>query len=348
MEILGHYDLGELVAFEKNERGFVNTSFAIETLADGVKTKRFFRKYKVGVKEEELLFEHSVIERLVAHGSPPVARLLKTREGKTFVMRTDAESPVFYAIFDFLTGDDRYTWVAPRCAHAELVSAARTLAQFHSAVSDLKPAGLRAEPRIADLLSQLSRDVTVFQSRSKHTAFDQCLIEHKDLIQESIAQTLGVLNEPEVRKLPQLVVHCDYHPGNLKFQGEQVSGLFDFDWSKIDARCFDVGLALWYFFAAWEGEHDGELRLELLEVFLKAYQEALLGIPGVGPMSPAELGYLPDMINAGNLYILNWTIQDYYHKDVDPQEYLVFLKHSVNFLKKFTLEHKQSILERLT
>jgi hypothetical protein len=30
MEVLGHYDLGELVEFEKNERGFVNTSFAYD------------------------------------------------------------------------------------------------------------------------------------------------------------------------------------------------------------------------------------------------------------------------------------------------------------------------------
>lgn len=348
MEVLGHYDLGELAAFEKNERGFVNTSFAIETLADGVRTRRFFRRYKVGVKEEELLFEHSVIERLVAQGSPPVARIAKTREGKTFVKRAGGEIPVFYAIFDFLPGDDRYTWVAPHCVHSELVSAAQVLAQFHSAVSDLKPAGLRAEPRIVDLLPQLSQYVAESQFRSKRTAFDQCLLEHKDLIQESVARMLDVLNKPEVRDLPQLVVHCDYHPGNLKFQGEQVSGLFDFDWSKIDARAFDVGLALWYFFASWDGERDGELLLEPLEVFVDAYQEAFLGMPGVGPLSSAELRHLPDMIAAGNLYILNWTIQDYYHKDVDPREYLVYLRHSVNFLKKFTLDRKQSILGRLT
>jgi len=335
IEVLSHYDLGELAEFEKNERGFVNTSFAIQTLADGVTTKRFFRKYKVGVKEEELLFEHSVVERLVACGSPPVARIARTRQGRTFVVRTEGENPVFYAIFDYLPGDDRYTWVAPHCTRTELVSAARVLAQFHSAVSDLLPAGKRSEARIAELLPQLSLYVAECLSRSKGSAFDQYLCEHQELIQESITQMLGVLNEPDVRELPQLVVHCDYHPGNLKFEGEQVSGLFDFDWSKIDARCFDVGLALWYFTAAWEGEHDGELRVDELETFLAAYQEALSSLLGIGPLSAIELKYLPDMIAAGNLYILNWTIQDYYHKDVDSQEYLVYLRHGVNFIKKY-------------
>ena len=335
MEVLGHYDLGELAEFERNERGFVNTSFAIQTLAGGVMTKRFFRKYKVGVKEEELLFEHSVVERLVAHGSPPVARIARTREGKSFVMRTEGDDRVFYAIFDYLPGDDRYTWVAPRCTRSELVSAAQVLAQFHSAVSNLKPAGQRAEARIADLLPLLSLYVEECLSRSKGAAFDTYLCKHQALIQEGITRMLGVLNEPEVRELPQLVVHCDYHPGNLKFEGEQVSGLFDFDWSKIDTRCFDVGLALWYFTAAWEGERDGELRIDELETFLEAYQKAQSSLPGIGPLSETELKYLPDMIAAGNLYVLNWTIQDYYHKEVDPQEYLVFLRHGVNFIKKY-------------
>jgi homoserine kinase type II len=335
MEVLGLYDLGELVEFEKNERGYVNTSFAIQTLAGGVTTKRFFRRYKVGVKEEELLFEHSVVERLVACGSPPVACIAKTKEGKSFVVRAEGGNPVFYAIFDYLPGDDRYTWVAPHCTRPELVSAARVLAQFHSAVSDLLPAGQRAEPRIAELLLQLSRYVAECLSGSKGAAFDQYLCEHQALIQESIARMLGVLNNPEVKELPQLVVHCDYHPGNLKFQGEQVSGLFDFDWSKIDMRSFDLGLALWYFTATWEGERDGELRTDELEGFLAAYQEALSSLPGIGPLSEVELRYLPDMIAAGNLYVLNWTIQDYYHKDVDPQEYLVYLRHGVNFIKKY-------------
>ena len=35
-------------------------------------------------------------------------------------------------------------------------------------------------------------------------------------------------------------MHCDYHPGNLKWVDEQGVGLFDFDWSKLDYRVFDI------------------------------------------------------------------------------------------------------------
>jgi hypothetical protein len=45
---------------------------------------------------------------------------------------------------------------------------------------------------------------------------------------------------------------------------------------------------------------------------------------------------------------LNWTIQDYYHKDVDPQEYLLYLKHGINFLKKFNLQRSPLAVRQAT
>jgi homoserine kinase type II len=49
-----------------------------------------------------------------------------------------------------------------------------------------------------------------------------------------------------------------------------------------------------------------------------------------------ELAYLPHLINAGNIYILYWTLRDYFGKDVDPQKYLIFLKHGVAFAHWFS------------
>ena len=51
----------------------------------------------------------------------------------------------------------------------------------------------------------------------------------------------------EYKDLIHMVIHCDFHPGNLKFQNNAITGLFDFDWSKVDVRCFDVALAIIYF-----------------------------------------------------------------------------------------------------
>lgn len=57
--------------------------------------------------------------------------------------------------------------------------------------------------------------------------------------------------------MSHLVIHGDYHPGNVKFQDGKVSGIFDFDWSNADLRCFDVAIALLYFCSVWNGIDAG-------------------------------------------------------------------------------------------
>lgn len=340
-EILRHYDLGELVDQEKNERGFVNTAYAIDLEKDGRRRRYFLRKYKRGIRQEEIEFEHSLINHLAETGQLPVARLHRTREGGTYLQQRQAgeDSPgIFYAIFDFLEDEDRYTWVGPRCTPAELAGSAAVLAQFHKAVSGFEPQGRRAEPKILELLPVIARTLAACTGQSKGTVFDAYLLESLGLVQDSLADTLAALSTPEALALPQTIIHCDYHPGNLKFRGPQVTGLFDFDWSKLDLRAFDVALALWYFSTTWEAPHDGELRLDEVDTFLRAYQESYRVSSGAGPfepgpLSPAEGLCLPALINASNLYVLNWTILDFYSKDVDPQEYLAFLAHSVNFTR---------------
>ncbi|MBN1536097.1 MAG: phosphotransferase [Anaerolineales bacterium] len=338
LNILQHYDLGQLSNYEKDVRGFVNTSFTIETIKDGKTKKSFLRRYKQEIKEEELQFEHSLINHLVDHSDLPVACIYKTHTGKSYLHlfqdETDQQG-FFYAIFDFLPGNDKYTWVDPRCTDREVVSAAKTLAQFHAAACNLQPQGKRVEPKILELLSKIDVLLSECPQKDKHTIFDKCLIENLPLLRASLQKNLAILSQPEALQIIQCIIHCDFHPGNLKIENEEVTGLFDFDWSKVDFRLFDVALAMWYFFASWKPENDGAINLAPLALFFNTYQEYLKTLKGIGPLSDIERYYLPWMIHAGNLYVLNWTLLDFYSKDVDPEEYLVFLRHSVNCTQWF-------------
>ncbi len=333
-EILAHYDLGELVDFERNDRGYVNTSFSIITRSGGQKQRRFLRKYKKGIREQEIQFEHSLINHLVKQNTLPVACVYPTQYGETYLHRFETsadERGIYYAIFDYLPGDDKYTWVDARCTPVEIRGAAVVLACYHSAVSGFTPRGKRDEPRILDLFPVAAENVTSGIRHSKGTPFDDLLKQSEAKILRAIRQLQDVLNGPAAQVLPEVVIHCDYHPGNLKFENEEVCGLFDFDWSKLDWRCFDLGLAAWYFFASWQGSQDGELQMESFQKFLEVYQHSLADLPGIGPLTALERQYLPAMIQAGNIYVLNWTLEDYFNKDVDPAEYLVYLQHSIRF-----------------
>jgi homoserine kinase type II len=328
-----HYAIGELADYEQLFWGYVNLSYVVETVDGDKREKYFLRRYKDGVQVEEIEFEHSVVNHLVERGLGLVAQVLPTRDGRTYVERSDEQGNTFYAVFNLLPGEDRYTWVNPTCSDKELENAAVVLAQFHSAVADLTPKGRRYEPKIVDLLPEIAENVEACAKRAGRTEFDACFVENRVPILEAIASTLRAIRETECERVVHHVIHCDYHPGNLKFRNDRIVGLFDFDWSKVEARCFDVALALTYFCTAWEKERVGHLQLGKVAAFLRAYQNALRGAHEAGPLNSAELKCLPHMIGASNLYVLNWTIVDFYGKEVQLHEYLIYLQHGVHTMR---------------
>ncbi|NIO05290.1 MAG: phosphotransferase [Proteobacteria bacterium] len=350
--IAKNYQIGDLKRIEKLQKGYVNISYEVETLKDGQKGRYFFRRYKDGIKEEEVQFEHAIIGHLVKKDFGLVAPLVRTRDGRTYVKqlrhtgRKENGDDVFFSLFEFLSGDDRYTWDHPDCSDTELRKAAAVLAQYHAAVIDLVPEGRRFEPKILHLLPVAAENVRAFAKRAGSTEFDAYFLENLDLILDVIDLTRRGMDEKGYKEMIHLAVHGDFHPGNLKFQNDDIAGLFDFDWTKMDARCFDVGLAITYFCTTWDGERDGDLRLDKAAGLVKAYQGALTHLKGLPPLNHNERQYLPAMINASNIYVLNWDLQDFYTKKVSPDEYLRYLKHSVRFMTWLEDETNQNKLER--
>jgi len=331
------YSIGEFTSFEKLHRGYVNESYIIETLANGERHKFFLRKYRAGIKAEEIRFEHSIIAHLTEKKFTLAARVINARDGNTCIEYPEEKRAQVarYALYDFLSGDDCYTWVNPRCTNTHLKIAAVVLARYHDAVSDLIPAGRRREPVILDLLPMIARILNRRLRETGDNVFHTYLDEHRNLISRDIEETLNAMRTEAYQHLPKLAIHCDFHPGNLKFQGDEVAGLFDFDWSKLDVRAFDVALALFYFCTAWErdGCQDGEFLLRQAAVFLHAYQESLRESSEVGPLNAGEMDFLPTLIRASNLYVLYWAVMDFYAKEVDPQEYLGYLRHNVCLMR---------------
>jgi homoserine kinase type II len=331
--VLAHYDLGILDQSERDERGMVNTSYIIDLQKDGVAVRYFLRRYQSGIRQEEIVFEHALIDHLAARGTCPVARVHRARNGASFI-QLDVAGAAYYALFDYLPGEDRYTWVNPRCSLHEIRAAGALLAQFHSDVATLKAPGRRAEPKIVDLLPLIENAWSECLARSTGNSFDRYAAQHDRLVRDSLAEVAGVLRRA-TGDLPEVIIHSDYHPGNLRFLEDEISGLVDFDWAKVDLRSFDVALAVWYFCVSWQGSADGHLRIGAARTFLGAYQTRLMQGAELAPLSRTELDALPHLIAASNLYVLYWGLRDYLSKPVDPQEYLVYLRHSTRFARWF-------------
>lgn len=194
-----------------------------------------------------------------------------------------------------------------------------------------------------EFLPTLPKVYKELASREVSTKFHQYYLNNIDLILEVI-ESSQIQNEA-LEKMSFCPCHNDYHPGNLKYTNNKVVGIFDFDWSKIDLRLFDVSLALAYCCSSWQDEKDGTLLLDKCSIFLKSYQGKLAELGGLEPLNAVEIEYLPTMLAAANMYLINWDVTAYYAgTDLNEYEYMAYLKHNVR-LMKWIENHKAEIAE---
>ncbi|MBF0363138.1 MAG: phosphotransferase [Oligoflexia bacterium] len=363
-----YYNLGEVIGIHEIFGGYVNRSFAIFISNS---ERYFLRKYKTGITEKEIMFEHSLIDFALQNGFTYGAQVVASKSGATFIQSLGE----YYAIYQFLPGEDKYTWDNPTLNDEECASAAEVLAIFHNATRNFNPGHLqRVEPKIMDFLPTRTDVFKGFaemaSDRNKRHCcqgkFHRYYINKLDSILDCIKiNTIA----PEVwKKMPLNPCHNDYHPGNLKFANNRVIAVFDFDWSKIDLRLFDLALAMNYCCSSWdeqqeegqqerqqEGKQDGQLLLNKCHIFLKTYQATLKRIGGgqggqgggLTPLTDLEHHYLPTMMAAANLYLINWDVTAYYNgENLNDYEYLTYLRHNVRVME-WIEENKKQIKDLL-
>ena len=341
------YDLGEVVGVEQIFGGYCNLSFAVRTRTAGHEQRYFVRKYGRSITEREIRFEHALVSHINGQGMHLAARVYPNKAGGTYVTRDELHGGEhqtrYFAVYEMLTGLDKYTWVKNRLTDDEFDTGGRVLAQFHAAAHDFDPRDLgRAQPPIMRFLRDLRPAFAGYaeQARAGGTIVDDYYLEHLPAIDALLRK--GAEQESELQGMPYIPVHCDYHPGNLKWIPGDVPpgatrccGLFDFDWSKLDYRLFDVAEGIVYFCSSWEGRDSGELRLDKAAIFLRAYQDEAARFAIPGPLSAAELAALPRMTANANLYVLNWDVSAWYEAEdeLNADEYLMYVEHQVMFME---------------
>ena len=332
-----HYDLGDLSNAEELLGGTVNRSFAVTATKRDHCIKYFIRQYNPAIAENEIKFEHALISHLKENGFDLAAGVIPSKTGATYVKQEwTVEGRVhmdLWAVYEFIEGEGRYTWVDTNIAPEDMISAAEVLADLHQAGQNFrKPKGSdRRQPPIMEFLPTFQQVYARYTPKAAKTRFDQRFLQYHDRILRAIDQAL--IPEQERSKMPRLPIHCDYHQGNLKYQGSRVTGIFDFDWSKIDLRLFDLALALVYFCACWDGPAAGSLMLDKFELFFSVYNDRCPSMASPGSLTEREKAFLPSMLAAANLFVLHWTIVDFYCvEDPDDDEYRVYLNHGLKLM----------------
>jgi len=326
-----HYDIGQLIRQERLCRGYINDSYKIEMLRSGKKRQYLFRRYKKGTPEEKVRFEHALLHELKIRRFKLSPRFILTKDAIAYVkigrkLKYQAHED-YIAVFSFLPGKDKYSWDTPLCSDQELRNSAKVFALYHNTIFNWNEIDCWRELCKIDEINLMATKWKVYAQNNTKSQFDNHFLEQFDVLTNMI----NIIPPQKIyQTMPRLAVHGDYHPGNLKYKDGKVTGVFDFGWSEIDARCFDVGLAIMYFCTNWGIINDGILQLDRVEQFLGAYQEQTKHKQTIGPLNKLELEYLPHMIYMGNLIVIDWILSEFYGNGQYPQQYLKYLRHSMS------------------
>ncbi|BBM83715.1 phosphotransferase enzyme family protein [Candidatus Uabimicrobium amorphum] len=298
-----NYSIGKVTKIEKHCGGCINDNYVVTT-AD----KRYFwRAYNTKRSQEDIAFEHSLLcylqEIQFSHSSP----LVYTKAQQTYIYDNDR----YYALFGFLNDRVVYNWDED-CSLAHLESAALLQARYHQAVHEWNPVHPRkiSWEAFFDKLRQ-----KIVEKRSYNTL----LTPHRKHLIAQTNHTSCFLKSIAKLSLPKIVIHGDYHPENVMFNGEKATAVLDFDWCIFFYRIFDVALAMFYFCCSWS---DHTLCSKKCEAYLKNYENILT-------LSPEEHQVLDDFFIVARLYLLKWLLDDY--DRLSTQQQIKYLEHFCHF-----------------
>jgi homoserine kinase type II len=331
-----NYDLGKLTRVKEVFGGYCHKSYALWLSANDHVNRYFLRLYNPNVIEKEILFEHALLNHLKSNGFNLAAAIVPSRNRSTLVHTSPPENhrgeKALWALFEFLDGEDKYSWTRTDLTDKEFISAAENLAHLHHCGHGFqKPPGAdRVQPRIMEFIPTFKKTFSAFLKKAGDRRCDRLFKENFEPICKALDHAVSF--DVRFQGMKELPIHCDYHPGNLKYRNERVVGLFDFDWSKVDYRLFDVALGLVYFTSIWD-DHAAVLRKAEFTLFLSSYNEACHRFTHITPLTKPEQRYLVPMLSIANLYVLNWDLVDFYDTpEQDDDEYYTYINHNIGLM----------------
>lgn len=261
--LMSQLGLGELTELRGIEGGIENTNyFASTDLGEYVLT--LFER----LNHEQLPFYLYLMKHLAEKGIP-VPNPAANQDGD--ILHTLCDKPA--AVVNRLLGKSQ---LSPQAIHCTAVGA--MLAQMHLAGEDYN----RSQPNLRGLAWWNDTVPVVLPYLEEDQA---------RLLQSELAFQNHIAQGAAYQALPKGPVHADLFRDNVMFEGEKLTGFFDFYFAGNDTWLYDLSVCM----NDWcidlnSGEHAPERALAMLN----AYQE-------VRPLRSAERQLLPAMLRAGAL-----------------------------------------------
>ena len=265
--LIDRLGIGRLTALESCRGGIENTNYFADTTGGAWVLTLFER-----LSAEELPFYLHLMKHLAARGIPVPD---PQSDGDGAILHRLCGKPA--AVVNRLPGHHH---LAPDRAH--VASVGSMLARMHRAAADfpLQQANLRG----LDWLGRIVPIVVPFLGA-----------DEAELITSELAFQQQLAASPAYAALPRGAIHADLFRDNVMFEGDALTGIFDFYFAGVDTWLFDLAVGL----NDWCIDLDsGRLVEERASAFVSAYDQER-------PLESTELRLLPALMRAAALRF--WT-----------------------------------------
>ena len=273
-DLLRHLSLGQFQSLRGIQGGIENTNYFLTT-DQGEWVLTLFER----LTAQQLPFYLHLMKHL-AHAGIPVPDPRADKDGD--ILLSVCGKPA--AVVNKLRGKSQ---LAPQGVHCAAVG--DMLARMHLAGRDFD----RQQPNLRGLPWWNETAPVVLPH------LDSGLV---DLLQSELAYQNHVAASSAYAALPRGPIHADLFRDNVMFEGEQLTGFFDFYFAGVDSWLFDLAVCLndWCIDHA-TGAHDAPRA----QAMLAAYQR-------VRPLSEAERQLLNAQLRAGALRFWISRLWDFY------------------------------------
>lgn len=281
--VLSHYDLGvveSITEFDRGSRRSPKVGIVCE-LGKFLLKKRAMERARL----RRIQFAHEVQSHLTDEDFP-LPRLVRTRDTSETILSLAGD---MYELFQFIPGHDYGSTVE------QTANAGRVLAIFHKALTDF------------NIPEDLGRGTyhDVIGVRTSLNAIPTSIASHESAVGKD-AEVLGLVNrlfeqydtaadeadELGVTGFTPSVIHADWHPGNMLFKRDDVTGVIDYDSCRVAQRVIDVANGMLQF-SIIGGGHPSEWPDHADEDRLRAFVHGYLA---ESPLSENECRTLPHLM----------------------------------------------------
>lgn len=294
-EVLAAYGV-EGASVTRLTTGSFNIHFKVESSRGVFDLRRSNRP----INRSNLLYEAEFLSRLHGKGFTAAPDPVATRDGD----------------LNFWTGDSGWTlfnWVEEASGPPNLTvtegridSAAQTLAAIHEATADFEPRSRRGDwPIFSKPEEWVARWAHRSDTLAQHLVDEGHVEDGEDLRRLSSLVTKQIA-EVDFSLLQRFGCHGDYRMKNVRFQGDDVSTVFDFDIAMMSTRLFDLGGAVTRFSPMAGGTSAPQADVEPGARLLSVYDQSL-------PLTDYEWKVLPvfirwRLIRDVNAYFDRWWL----------------------------------------